>query len=370
MINKEQLHSYSLALAEKITTEYFSKKSEITGKEIISLTAIEQLNFFILKTLFGRWKDEEDKLRSPYFNYEDKAVKEALANLLIQLSNNISIKREFFRPLLSKAIYDTLFYALEPSEYLQEYFSSRKTVSPNDIRKEAKYFKINTDFFHDILTRVEQSGKNDLSGKETAQIIKEASGTVSAQDAEKTLNGFSKLLKIEIEDVAIKPKVESSSPVISMKLPEKSVEETPPQPTTEVPQEAPTPKQTDTSEKPAEETVAKQTEPEQKATEEPATLNDLFKKREENSLAETFRKNKLRQFRSYITLNQRFLFAGSLFGNDQDAFNKSIDIIEAADSYADAKDMLYGTFAEKYNWKEEPEELQEFLKLIQLRFEV
>ena len=77
-LNINKIESYSQAVAEKICNDIFVNKKSVSGKDILNLTTIEQVNFFVLKSLFDKWNEENNKLRSPYFNYDQPEVKEAL----------------------------------------------------------------------------------------------------------------------------------------------------------------------------------------------------------------------------------------------------------------------------------------------------
>src|SRR4051812_16700045 len=113
-INHQKLEAYSRALAEKLSTDFFREKNFASGEDILHFTPIEQINLFIIKIVFDKWKEENEKLRSSYFDYENGEVKEALGNLMVKLSQHIAIRKEHFDNLLNKAIRDTLFMIADP----------------------------------------------------------------------------------------------------------------------------------------------------------------------------------------------------------------------------------------------------------------
>ena len=64
-LNLPKLESYSSILAEKICSDFFNaSKTLITGLEIVALTEIEQVNFFILK-IFRISRDEAPEKNVP-----------------------------------------------------------------------------------------------------------------------------------------------------------------------------------------------------------------------------------------------------------------------------------------------------------------
>ncbi|MFN6946788.1 MAG: hypothetical protein ACK4ND_17705 [Cytophagaceae bacterium] len=358
MINKPQLNSYSLALAEKISSEFFSDKNEISGKEIIILTSINQLNLFIIRNLFDRWKDEEEKLKSPYFDYDNSEVKDALKNLLNKLSNNILIKKEFFKPLLNKAIYDTLYYALEPKEYLIEYLSSRDFTNAQQIKDQKRFHKINRELYVQLIEKAELS-KEPFSANDIELLIKDLPSQSVNSETEKTLDEFSSLLAIEFDHIGIKPKVETPSPHINLEQKEEEA------------------KPTETFSNPAiEEEIEVMPKTGSNITEKPLinedkqtpTLNDQFRK-EERTLLDYHRKNTINDVRKAVSLNQRFLFTNALFEGNAEDFEESLALIEASSSAQNAMDALHEKFADKYHWNYESDAAKDFVALINLRFE-
>ena len=103
-ISLEAIALYSDAYAEKVLKRAFASKEKINGQDILSLCEVQQINLFIVRELFKGWKEETRKLKSPYFDYENAEVKEAMDNFMGTLSKNIAITRQHFAPLLKKAV--------------------------------------------------------------------------------------------------------------------------------------------------------------------------------------------------------------------------------------------------------------------------
>ena len=102
-ISLESISQYSNAYAEKVLQGFFTSKDKISGPEILKLSAIQQVNLFVVGELFKTWKEETKKLKSAYFDYEHPDVKEAFDALMDTLSNNIAVDRVHFSPLLKKS---------------------------------------------------------------------------------------------------------------------------------------------------------------------------------------------------------------------------------------------------------------------------
>jgi hypothetical protein len=77
-INNHYIKSYAETYADQIVQIFFETKDRIRGEEILELTNLKQINLFIIKRLMEQWKTETEKLKSPFFNYEDDAVRAKL----------------------------------------------------------------------------------------------------------------------------------------------------------------------------------------------------------------------------------------------------------------------------------------------------
>ncbi len=141
-VDLPKLESYSIALSEKLCNDYYQGAvSVVSGAEILKFTGIDQLNLFIVKNLFDRWKEESYKLRSPYFDYENEEVKDALTTFLNKLSKFISIRKEFFKPLVRKAVADTLAYTLDPYQFLKAELLGKPIISIAELMEREKYIQ-------------------------------------------------------------------------------------------------------------------------------------------------------------------------------------------------------------------------------------
>src|SRR5882672_2631694 len=98
-ISLKAVDHYSEAYAAKVATVFFTKKDRITGPEILTLCAINQINLFVVRELMHAWRLENQKLKSTYFDYQAKEVVEALKHFQNTVSNNILISKNEFIPL-------------------------------------------------------------------------------------------------------------------------------------------------------------------------------------------------------------------------------------------------------------------------------
>ena len=129
-ISQKEVEQYSEAYANRLADQFFNKKEKISGPEILSLCEIKQVYLFVVRELRHLWKLEMGKLKSHYFDYHSKEVKEALEQMQNVLSNQISIEKNDFLPLLKTAISRTIILILA--------CTTRRARSPGDRRRPSR----------------------------------------------------------------------------------------------------------------------------------------------------------------------------------------------------------------------------------------
>ena len=97
----------------------------LTGKEILHISPIKQLNLLIVKSLFEKWQEEIKRIESPYFNYQADQVKIVISQLMNTLSQNISINTENLKPIIEKAVEDLIMLNFDPANYLHNEIKER-----------------------------------------------------------------------------------------------------------------------------------------------------------------------------------------------------------------------------------------------------
>ena len=140
-INSNYLEKYSSAYASEVCQKFFTSKKYISGQDIVQLTDSTQVNFFILKRLFGLWQDELEKLKSnPYFDYRDISVHEALTQFMNVLSKRIKVEQSQFEPLVKYAVEESIRLATDPVGFYQGEIANLPSDSINSYLKENKKF--------------------------------------------------------------------------------------------------------------------------------------------------------------------------------------------------------------------------------------
>ena len=96
-LNEDFIDSYCEKFARMVAAGFFvGNKKVITGKEILEVTPSKQVNFFVIKLLFRYWQEETKKLESPFFNYKNEEVRQAMIQFMNVLSQHIEINQPKF----------------------------------------------------------------------------------------------------------------------------------------------------------------------------------------------------------------------------------------------------------------------------------
>ncbi|HMP98715.1 MAG TPA: hypothetical protein PKC24_02970 [Cyclobacteriaceae bacterium] len=322
-LNWKAIDSYSLSFSGKLVQDFFSKKFKISGKEILNLSPVKQVNLFVLDELLKAWKEESEKMKSPYFDFDAAEVKESFQNFMNVLSNNILIDSGHFAPMLKMATTNTLLLVFAPYDYFSRMIKEQPIIKLANLKERLRYIKINQEPLNGLVEEIERRGIKELSGAEAFKmldhILQELS--FSPADFEEYIQQFSSILALDPEKFYT-----SFSP----------------------------PAQVVTEPKPA---IAAQSGKNM--------LNESLAKTEKPSLADNFQRTKIKSIKESLSINQRFMFVNALFKGNAEICNKSIDFI---DSCAD-KSVAYRFIAENHaDWDKESEEYLEFMELVEKRF--
>lgn len=361
--DQKKIFSYSLALAEKMTSDFFSSKDKVETSDIKVFSKVDQLNLFLIKNLFEKWQEETLKLKSPYFDYSSGEVQSSLQNLLNVLSNHISISKEFFKPLLEKAINDTLLFVLDPLLYFKTELLAGDNISLDSLKKSEKFFKANKNYFQAIKDGFKNSPNESRPCNE---ILKELiQKGLQPEETNSIITHFSSLLKFELNDMLIEPELK---PVQITELPvpvEQAVSEN-----YLVKDDA----NLKTNEIIDQQLTTAET-PEKSALDSELPLNERFSK-EEKTLNELLAKNatdgikgeRIEDLRSAIPLNERFLYIKELFNDNPSEFAIAVAELEKAQNLNSALELIKINYVEKFNWDINNPYCGQFIQLVERRF--
>lgn len=321
-INFISLNTYSEKLARNYSDAYFSSSiTSVSGSQILKFTKIELVDLFAIKILFEKWKTEIDAIKSPYFNYSSEEVKEALAVFMAVLSKNIQVNKEHFLPLLTEAITHSLYFILAPLGYLKEYvLDPEKNISNEDLKDLQKYFKVHKALINGIFTQLTISNPSALKRLDLAEKAY-ADYAEKADSAEHLLAMFADVIPIKIAELteSESKKTEPSVPVTLIK--ESTID---------------------------------------------ITLADLTPP--EETVSDKNKKNKILDFKSALSINQRYMFVKELFNNNQQDFDDALTSIETCKNYQEAINLLVDKYGADNNWDTDKDEVAELFELISKKF--
>jgi len=373
-INKKSLENYSYKLSSILINNYFEEFVYIEGKNILHFSQIRQINLLIIKVLFDKWQTEAQKLRSPYFDYENKDVKIALQDFLNTLSQYIKVSKEDFIPLVEEAIEKAIYLIIDPVQFLEQECDAygNQMIKSTDFKKLDRYLYFNKDIFKLFQKHLETKNIYELSGERAVEIFQrllEKNQNVLA-DIGALLANFNEILELNLEQL-----IEGDTEEVIEKMPKsfpqtaESTDFSKTQPLTSLPEDFSfDKKQTiETVDIEIEEEVKSSNTQEENA--EPSTLNDAFVgEKNKESLLEKLQQAKLNNLRSAISLNQRYLFINQLFGGDKDSFETAIKELENCQSLEEARSLVHRKYSAEYAWESDGEAVQSFWKLLERKF--
>ena len=79
--NANALSEYCKNYARKVAADTYQQGATLSGQQIMSLTAIPQINLLIISSLADKWRADAEKFRSPYFDFTAADVQESDAKL-------------------------------------------------------------------------------------------------------------------------------------------------------------------------------------------------------------------------------------------------------------------------------------------------
>ncbi|MEX2591446.1 MAG: hypothetical protein WD426_01645 [Anditalea sp.] len=344
-INSNYLEIYSKLFTEKICSGYFGTKKYMDGQEIIKLTPSNQVNLMIIKTLFGTWQEELEKLKSnPYFDYKDFAVNEALGELMNVLSRAIKIERVDFKPMMKEAVQDTILLAVDPVAYFAQEMDTRKPEQIHNYFKESqKYLKWHTPLLSALIEKADLgSSREDLKMaldshyEQLKGQLEPAETLLSPLDQVHTIN-YNELLASD--GVSAPSKENQETPVLE-----------------------------ETAEKEEDENVGEIFSDHQ-PNEGSYGIDPALAWAKFESEEYSYMKGSIGDLSESVGINQRFMFTDVLFKGNHEQMMQAFKSIDQSESFVDAIELLNQRYVTALNWDIDSEEVGEFLQLIFRKFD-
>ncbi len=216
-INHSQIEEYAKKVADQLAEQHFGDHETINGQDILRLSEVKQVNFFILKNLFEKWQEETRNLRSPYFNYKSEKVTKALVAFMNTLSQNIEINRDDFEPLLVTAVQDTLYLTFTPFDHFWADLSQGPdTLTIKNLKAKGKYIKHNKHIYDGFLEYVIQATEDKISKADALTLLEGliADDNHKAEDNETMISQLSQIHPLDMEEIykTDVPEVEAEVP--------------------------------------------------------------------------------------------------------------------------------------------------------------
>ncbi|MDW3208731.1 MAG: hypothetical protein R8N23_02600 [Reichenbachiella sp.] len=356
-LNQEATNTYSQSYAAKIAEEFFSQNDSISGQQIISITPVKQVNFFVLKVLFDEWQNEIKKFKSPYFDYKSEDVNQALKAFINTLSKNIRIEKDHFLHLIEKAVVSTLELLYEPAKYYsKELAKSTGKDKSRELMSNSKYIKLHKPLFDELLERLKEEGDLQSAIQSAIAAYQDAN-----QEIEQTASLFETTLPLNV--------VERQETADELPMPEPLEELEDIEIST--PEESASEEEINNEFEPIEEEEVESESDNinQQYKGDIKTLNQQYEEKEKSkTVAAALETKSLSNLKNNININQRYMFVNDLFeGNDKD-YEVAMDEVEECDSFDSSVEILVQNYAKKYAWDMNSEEVKELLKVIFKRF--
>jgi hypothetical protein len=343
-ISLDAINSYGQRYADKVLAGFFIGRDKITGSEILSLCNIQQINLFVIKELFKAWKEETRKLKSIYFDNDAPEVKEALTVYLSVLSNNISVDKTHFAPLLKKATGETLLAIFNPYDFFSALITGKNNkLDVSSFREEIKYLKINRAPLEGMLKKLEAKGATEIPGNEAFavldQILEEVNFT--PEDVDEYIARFSSIVPLDPAAFYINANNEAASP-------EPANNNSPIR---------------DVSHPSRETKTSVETTNVRESTPTEATVNDRMNQTKQTALVDSL--GKISKIKDNLSINQKFMFTKVLFYGDFESFSRAIDDLDRLQDMNAALRYLEGHSSA---WDRDSKEFHEFMEMVEKRF--
>ncbi|MCH7403717.1 hypothetical protein ACFOUP_03665 [Belliella kenyensis] len=384
-INSKYLENYALEFSKKISEKYFSSKKYITGSEILNLTPSKQVNYFVIKSLFENWQIELEKLKSsPYFDYRDNHVHQALQDFMNILSRSIKIDRTNFEPLLMEAVAFSIILALDPITFYKSEFEKLEGHQVNQFLKEnMKYFKWHETLVSNLVDRAGMS--QDTAAYKKVLFNNYEVQKDQLQRPEELLDVLKEVLYLDydilFERIEAKVEAAESSSNTPIDSPGQSVETSQSESKEsfkEIQEGENLEKIEDSKPELEEDTDIK----EEFATVEAPATTQAFKAVDPSKAIDPLQtwarfeseqysimKGTIHELSESVGINQRFMFTKELFDGNPDLMKHALKSIDQCDSFMEAVQLINERYVGELSWDKNSEPVDEFLQLIFRKFD-
>lgn len=396
-----QCEHYGRRLATRLSQQFFGPQPAATldGPALLKFTPIRQVNLLVLRQLLGRWQQEANALRSPYFDFEAAPVRATLGQFMNVLSRHIRLDRAALEPLLAQAVADTLALATDARTAFEHLLlpplgpettldAADEPVPLATLRDYLRYFDQAKPFFEGFVSSLPTTGE-PLGREALGQRFETYLATHSAElpVLAPLVAEFNALLPLTMADLREPGPVKAAPlPLPSAPQPKASAAPAPTTQPPEVPkpQPAAAPAPAPTQQQPA--APAPLARPEERSVAPTPTEAPLYAKLKATQpstphLADTLRgaaggahslaeraAPKVVSLREAISINQRFSFINELFNGENMEYHAAIQHLDTLPDADTACAYVQQELAARHDWSLKQEHVGKLLKLIERKF--
>jgi hypothetical protein len=364
-LNSIALNQYATRFSTTVLNEVYRSQNIVTGAGLLKLTPVRQVNLGILNRVFEQWKGNAEAFRSPFFDFENEEVKQALEGFMNTVSQHISVKRSDLEPLLIDSVKDALKLLFTPGTYFEEKLrASDSEFTQEKAESLVKYTHIHRAMGEALLQKLVESGSDSIYQTQAVSWIYEIKGnTELLDDKEPYLIQFAEVFPLNLSELL--PREESRSTPSAVKPEARSFFDSA-FGDSETAKPAAPPQRAEPGVAVLSEIVAKTN-----ASSEKESLNNRFRvetpKADDEKAYGTI-PVRVESIAASIPLGQRFMFVNQLFSKNSEHFEKAIYELDTVKSYAEAKDLIWHRYASKYAWDVNGEAVTALLNIVKRKF--
>lgn len=357
-LNQTERKQYSSKFASKITEDFFNGKEFATGEDILNLTPVQQINHTIIQKLYGQWKNDAMQFRSPYFDFDNEEVKEALESFMNTVSRHIFVRQPALFDLLKEATDNTLVQILDPATYYGNQLRALPdlVVTADSIKEMGRFNKIHRKIVAGLSEKLSASGADFVYVNQASRWLDELLNDPDIPDAADTyIIALSQIVPLEPENLQLQEP--APIPVKEEKSFFDYVQKT----------EDNAPAERIISGVHVTKTVLPVPDNHQAGSREDLSLNSTFKSNQSGD-NNPYNHIKIESIAGSIPLAQRFVYISQLFKGNSDEFDQSIKMLDRCSSFTEAHEFIHKSLAQRYDWDTKSERVKELLATVRRKF--
>lgn len=388
-LNNTALKQYASDFAAQVLGDQVGEHTPFSGQDLLTLTPVRQVNLSVVSQIFEQWKADAEAFRSPYFDFGDAGVKQALQEFMNTVSRHISLRPDDLRPLLTDASEDALRLLLSPEAYFEQKLRDMPdfTFTTENARELTKYTHIHAGVAKALMLRLTDNGTDFVYVNQALNWLAEImTGGTSLDSIAPYAEQFSSVKPLDLSmlsdsdysnpEAAEPEPAEVETPVTEVATSESFFD-------TVLDNENPAPEPAPRVEPVVE--VAHVSITRESALSAPATSTgdssgaysrtDSINNRFKVELPEPVREfaygtvsTKVNTIMGSIALGQRFMFVNQLFDKNSDAFDQAIHQLDRANNLEEARKYLLDKLAPEYKWDTKSAAVADLMAIVQRKY--